>query len=592
MRRWVRWLIAVVVLIGVVAGSLTAFRDEIFRRQSKLPEFTHEFGGSEDVFVPMRDGVKLHTEVFRPRGVERAPVIFVRLPYEFLRPLERLHCLVLTRYGYACVLQDVRGQLESEGVWEPIIHERDDGLDALQWLVKQPFVDGNIAMRGPSYLTCTQLLVADQLPPEVKTLVPSVFGVDFRMSAYERGLLRHDLLTAWATLMPERGMRVSKGREYLKVAAYRPALEADEKIIGKVLPWYRDVLLADEPSSAYWQSATQLEVRGIPERAKVPMLFVAAFFDPFFTAQLDTWNRLATKDQSVLVIGPWNHLNMTSGDISYDVDTGRFDPWPLMLEWFDHHLKGKPLSTLKPGTVRTLGPGDSEWQTYSSWPQTLPLTSLHLGDGAKANDCAGGTLAARATATSDVQYVFDPANPVPTRGGASLLAFAFFRDLRTVPGPVEQGDSCTRDDVLTFKAEPFTERTRLSGAGKLTLEVHSTAPDTAFVARLIAEEDGKAVLVREASATLAFPTSADQTRRVHSPGTPVQLELDFWPMEWVFKKGTRLRLDLTSSSFPALSVHSNRAGPWATQTGADVATETVSLGDGRAVLSLPLKRVE
>lgn len=591
MRRALRWLAVVVLLVAVLAGAFALGRDELFRRQAGLPPFTHAFGGSVEVQVPLRDGVKLHAEVFRPEGVERAPTVLVRNPYLPLRTLERLQCRVLTRYGYACVLQDVRGQMDSEGEWEPIVHERDDGLDTLAWLVKQPFVDGHVAMRGPSYLGCVQLLLADVAPPELKTVVPGVFGVDLRLATYERGLFRHDLLTAWATLMPERGMRFTAGSDYLAAAAHRPAIEADERYMTKPLPWYRELLSAEAPASPYWHTEAQTTFRAVPERAKVPMLLLGGLFDPFFAAQVDVWQRLGTQAGSVLVAGPWNHLNMTSGDFEYAVETGRFDQWPLLLEWFDHHLKGRPLTTLKPGTVRTLGPGDQAWRTHAVWPDpAIAPTEWHLGDAPASQACSGGALAAGQTPPSSTTYAFDPSNPVPTRGGAALLAFAFFRDVGPTPGPVDQADadSCARGDVLTFVSEPLPEARRLSGSAKLTLAVASSAPDTAFVARLTAVQGGKALLVREAAATLAFPTARDETPRSYTPGTATQVELDFWPIEWTLPAGARLRLDVTSSSFPALNTHSNRAGPWATQTGADVATQTIHVGDGASVLRLPL----
>jgi putative CocE/NonD family hydrolase len=280
---------------------------------------------------------------------------------------------------------------------------------------------------------------------------------------------------------------------------------------------------------------------------------------------------------------------MTSGDAALALDTGRLDPWPLMLEWFDHHLRGRPLATLTPGTVRTLGPGDTAWRTHRAWPVAAEApTRLHLGRAADAQGCEGGSLEDRPTPGGETRYVFDPADPAPSRGGASMLSFAFFRTLGVTPGPVDQGDSCARGDVLTFRAAPLPEARRLSGAAHLTLRVASTAPDTAFVARLIAEQDGKALLIRENAATLAYPTAADATPRAYTPGEPTTVEVDFWPIEWVLPAGARLRLDLTSSSFPVLHTHANRAGPWAAQTGADVATQTVLVGEGRSVLELPL----
>lgn len=578
--------VVAVLAVLLVTASLWK-RHELFRRAAGMPEFTTDDFTTRIEEVPMRDGVKLHTELYLPTGVEKAPVILVRNPYEYLKPLEALTCQAMTRYGYACVLQDVRGQLESGGDWYPIVNERNDGLDTLAWLVKQPFSDGHIAMRGPSYLTCVQWAMADELPPEVKTLVPSVFGTDLRKVFYERGLFRHDILTAWATLMPGRGMHHFAGSEYLAAAAHRPPLEADEKFMGQKVQWYRDALNAQSPSDPYWDTEQMVQFRSMPEKARVPMLFIGAFFDPFFMAHRDTWERLATREQSVFVIGPWNHLGLTSGDVDLSAAGGRLDQWPIMLEWFEHTLKGKPLATLKPNTVRTFAVGDTEWREQPTWPDlTVPMTSFNLSGGEASKACSGGALGEK-PGDDDVSYTFDPAKPVETRGGASLLSFAFFRTLRITPGPLDQGDSCQRDDVVTFRSEPVTKAQRLSGSGKLKLTVMSSAPDTAFVARLIAEQDGKALLVREDAATLAWPKADVTSAQTSTPGTPVEVEIDFWPIEWVLPVGGRWRVDITSSSFPALHTHSNRATPWQTEAGFDVAQQTLQLANSN--LELPLR---
>ncbi|MFO0601473.1 MAG: CocE/NonD family hydrolase [Myxococcaceae bacterium] len=574
------------VVFALLFGLSVWKRHELFRRAAGMPAFTNTGGVERVETVTMRDGVKLHTELFLPEEAGAFPTILVRNPYEYLRPVERLTCQTMTRYGYACVLQDVRGQMDSEGDWRPIVHERDDGLDTLQWLVKQPFQDGHIAMRGPSYLTCTQLTVADALPPEVKTLVPSVFGTDLRKAVYERGLLHHDLLTAWATLMPERGMRQLAGTDYLKAAAHRPLIEADEKYMTRKVDWYRDTLAAESPEAPYWHTDEMNTFRTIPERATVPMLFVGGFFDPFFAAHLDTFERLGSKAQSTFVITPTNHLGLTSGDLDLSAAPGRLDQWPIMFEWFEHTLKGKPLTTLKPGTVRTFAVGDTDWVEHPVWPEpSVPVQIFHFSGAAGAQSCDGGVLGATLPAPDEaVSYTYDPGNPVPTQGGASLLSFAFFRNLGLTPGPVEQGKTCEREDVITFRSETFSKPTRLSGAGTLVLHVKSTAPDTAFVARLIAEQGGKSVLVRENAATLRWPKPG--MTEPAPEGTVSEVEIDFWPIEWLLPAGGRWRVDITSSSFPALHTHSNRATPFQTETGFDVATQTVLL-EG-STLTLPL----
>jgi putative CocE/NonD family hydrolase len=585
---------AALVLSSAVLMLLTSCflgRFELVRRINALPEFTHSSAGFEVEWVTMRDGVRLHTEVFRPEGLERAPTVLIRNPYDSMRILERTRCGVLNRYGYACVLQDVRGRIESEGDWVPLVNERNDGLDTLDWLVKQPFIDGNIAMMGVSYLAWTQWAVADALPPEVKTILPSVFGPPMYSTNYERGLFRHDIITAWAALMPHDKTRISADKEYWAAATHRPAIDADTLYLEGPLPWYRALLQNPSPSDPYWTTPPVSPLADVPAAVNVPVFMVGGLFDPFLLPQLKAFEALGSRAESVLILGPWNHLGRVSGELNELEGAGGLFQWALTLEWLDHTLRGAPLRTFSRGEVRVLGPDETSWRVSPVWPapDATPRTWA-LADAPASQDCAGGALLLELDPpASETQYVYNPDDPNPTLGGASLLSFAFFPSLDVTPGPVEQGLSCERQDVLTFKSAPLTAPTRLSGAARLTLTVRSTAPDTAFVARLIVEgADGQAHLIREAAATLAFPDESTQAPIPHVPGEEVALALVFWPMEWTLPEGARLRIDLSSSSFPALHNHTNRAGPWAEQTGADVATQTVLVGEGRALLTLPI----
>ena len=579
------------VVVSTLLTSCFLGRLELVRRLNALPEFSHTSAGSEVMWVTMRDGVRLHTEVFRPKGLERAPTVLIRNPYDAMGVLERTRCGVLNRYGYACALQDVRGRVESEGDWVPLVNERNDGLDTLAWLVEQPFVDGNIAMMGPSYLAWTQWAVADALPPEVKTIMPSVFGVDLYSANYERGLFRHDVVTAWAALMPHREMRMGAADEYLAAANHRPALDADTLYLEGPLDWYRALLQSPAPSDPYWTTPPVSPLADVPPAVKVPVFMVGGLFDPFLLPQLKAFEALGSRAESVLVLGPWNHLGEVNESVTVPEDAGGLFQWALTLEWLDHTLRGAPLRTIRRGEVRVLGPNELNWRVSPTWPSPdATPQSWALAAARDAQGCDGGALLPGVNGPpSEAHYVYNPDDPNPTRGGASLLSFAFFWALDVPPGPVEQGQSCAREDVLTFKGSPLTAPTRLSGAAELTLTVRSTAPDTAFVARLIVEgADGKAHLIREAAATLAFPDEATQAPVPYVPGDEAVLTLNFWPIEWTLPKGARLRVDVSSSSFPALHNHVNRAGPWAEQTGADVATQTILVGEGRAVLTLPI----
>lgn len=608
LRGAAKLLLGLGALVLVVVAIAFVARFEIFRRLNDLPPYTHDGGDITTVMVPMPDGVALHTRIVRPAGDGPVPTLLFRNPYSALTPTLWLQCGAFARYGYACVQQDVRGQGRSDGAWEPLRHERDDGLATLQWLKAQPFVDGNIGLLGPSYLGAVQWALADAVPPEVKTMVPMVFGPDMHTVMYERGLFRHDVMTAWAALMPTSGMRFFRGGDdYAQALAHHPHETADVAAFGVELPWYREWLNNPSLTDQTWQRPDLDKLRTVPSRVHTPMLLIGGFFEPFFAAQEQAWQQLGSQADSAFVIGPWNHLGEVSGDMHVDggreaLAGGGLMQWPLLLDWLGHHLKGQPLTLLRKGEVRLLAPGDSRWRTLSSWPAT---TASMAGSTAAAMNAAtsvtfapGSLSVAEAgvlpmPSTSKLTWQHDPRAPLPSHGGASLLAFSFFPEQGVIPGPVEQGPPLSKTRGITMRSTVLPKELFISGAAHLALTVTSSTPDTAVVARLIVEgqdQPGDALLVREAAATLSFPTSENRAEVMAAPGTPVTLTFDFWPIAWRVPKGARIRLDLTSSSFPALAIHTNHLAPWAAQTDADFGTvaDIALVDDGSARLTLPL----
>lgn len=584
-------------ILGV--GLLYLGRFSWYRIHHDLPPFTREEGSVRKVLVVMRDGVKLATEVHlpSPRGTDavplpsnqpeqRFPLVLIRNPYD-MKPVLRMTCGVLVRYGYGCIMQDVRGRLESEGLWEPLANEGNDGKDTLKWLRAQTFSDGNIALLGQSYLGATQWLVADDLPPEVKTIIPFVFGTDVYSGVYERGLFRPEVITAWATLMPDRETHMADGEKYLQAASHLPAADADQVVLGKTLPWYREWLSSEDPSAPLWNTGPLSHAPSIPSRVNVPVLMVSGWFDPFLASQVSTHTTLKSRAQSVWVIGPWNHLGLVADPLSVTNAPGGTNKWPLVLEWLDHHLKGVPLKTAQPGTIQRYVLGKNDWAVTTTFddPKHVEVT-FHLGDAPTSQTCVGGKLSAMKQPDSNTNFVYDPAQPNPSLGGASLLAFAFYPFHAVTPGPAEQGKSCERADVLTFRSAPLVNPLLLSSANRLELSVSSTAPDTSFVARLIEESaDGSSVrLIREAAATLSLPTSRASTKLQYAPKERVQIELDFWPIDWELPSGSRLRVDVSSSSFPALALHSNTAVHWNEAKERVPATQTIYTDGSRLVV--------
>lgn len=558
----------------------------------KMPEPTAATGDSHDELVVMRDGVKLVTQVYLPEGEGPWPVILIRNPYNFVGGFGPV-AKVFTYYGYVGVHQVARGRADSEGEWNPFLNERNDGLDTIEWVKKQPWNNGKIGMFGASYLSMVQWAVADALPPEVKTLVPVVWGNDLRGVAFEGGMFKPEIVTAWAALMHDETLDFTNARNFHKALRHRPQIEIDEQFFGgKKLPWLREWMSSVDGSAPMWRWPDTMLLESMPTRVGVPVLMIGGWYDIFLSSMVVDYHRLATQTQSRLLIGPWTHLTGMdtppekpvpgAGDLAANFDK--------ILNWFDHHLKGEPLAQW--GPVQTYAIGGDRWVNREAFPPPVRPARLYLQRLAASNACAGGRLLNQPAATVEtVSYVYDPADPVPSRGGSGLLAFALPGWGGTPASMRNQAGLCKRGDVLSFVSPPVAADTHLAGTIKVAFTAASDADDTAFTAKVIeVAPDGSTVNIRDAITALRYRNGAT-TAVAYAPHTPVEVVLEMAPIEWVVKKGYSLRVDLSSSNFPAFAVHTNHAGDWWTQTAVRKAVQTIATAPGRpAYLELPVVR--
>jgi putative CocE/NonD family hydrolase len=578
-------LLAVVLVLGAV-GWFGRF--EIMRLREGLPAFSHAGGSTQSEMVAMRDGVLLATTVYQPDGAGPWPAVMIRNPYEGFDFIVGGWCQLLTRYGYVCVYQDVRGQGESEGKWEPLFNEREDGIDALAWLTKQSFQDGNIGMMGPSYLAAVQWAVAGDLPSEVKTLIPAVFTTQTYDTLYLDGMFRHESFTAWTFTMPGRGMRRDTGDEYAKAIRHRPHNEVGERYFGAPLAWYQDWIGSPSRRDPYWQQEEIKYLSANPERINVPILMIGGWYDVFFGPQFKDWERLATQSESRFVIGPWTHIGQSGEAVDTPNAGGGLTQWSLVLDWFGHHLKGEALAN--PPGISVYSMGTNEWLEHKAWPPRTKAIRFYLGNDGDPHACAGGSLRGEAAQSGgEVKFVYDPEDPVPTRGGSGMLAFILPGFDGAPPANVWQGDLCKREDILSYVSEPLSGALHIAGAIKVALTVASTAPDTSFTAKLVeVYPDGRAVNIRDGVTTLAYRNGSDDPQG-YDAGSPVELTLEFWPIDWNVAAGSRLRLDVSSSDFPKFHAHSNRAGVWSAQTDSVKAEQRVYTGAAtQSWLELPI----
>ena len=571
---------------ALLLTALAAATPNKVRRSLDLPDFEAKAGARWKVAVEMPDGTPLHTVVALPKGDGPWPVVFLRSPYPIDRYLDRL-CARYVRYAYACVHQNVRGQGASGGSeWDPLRYERADGLAALDWIIEQPWSDENIALMGVSYMAGAQWAMADVLPPQVKTIIPSVFGADMYHNAYEGGLFRHELVTAWMTLIPDRRFRPFAGRFYQRALDHRPRREADQIAAGVTVPWYQEWMDAQERGGEFWQSEELQLTARIPENTTVPVLMMGGWSDIFIGTQLSTWQRLGSQPDSTLVIGPWDHLGRSASDVplaNIDDEIGLQDTYNQarrILDWLDHHLKGRP-AVFPVGQTLAYTMGADAWHVAPSWPPpTQPLT-FRLGDG----DAAGCTAPLTDTDGQPTNYVYDPADPTPSMGGAGSIAGILSPGFEGIPiGLIDQGSLCAdRPDMLGWQSDPLAAPVRIAGRVSATLTVSSTAEDTAFNIRIAeVRSDGTVLHVREGIRALSFRRGDDHAVS-YTPGEAVSLTIETWPIDFQFQAGSRIRIELASASFPKFEAHTNTAVYWADAVETVPATQTIHA----AAITLP-----
>ncbi len=587
-------------LVGALLGASLSACAPGLRLAHDLPAFTHAHGSREVTEVPTRDGVALRTVVHLPRERGAAgkapygggpwPTVLIRNPYPVGVVLD-VRCRLFTRYGLACVRQRVRGRGNSGGVWDPFRHEREDGMDTLDWLAERPWSAGAVAMHGESYLAATQWVLAAQPHPTLRTIVPSVFGTDLAGVAFEGGLLRHELITTWAALMPTRGLRVFAGARYRKGLRHRPQAEADLVFAGEPVDWYRAWLPGDAPDAAIWQDPLARAATVTPRITPLPVLMIGGWGDVFLGPQVATWEQLATRDRSTLILGPWQHIGFPASDRKLrgrreGPGGGLGSQWPVVIDWMRHHLQGTPLSVPTGAyTFAAHAPkGLPGWRHRPTFPRPEgSLTLRPVGpDGAATCD---GTLTWAETDAAQpgqgtVSWRHDPANPAPSTGGAGLLAGLLPGFSPVKPGfRFESPRLCAREDVLGFQTEPLEAPLTVSGRLAATVRVRTSTPDSALMVRLVEVlPSGRRTPLAEVLTGIrhAVPT--------HDAGVWSDVPLLAWPVEAVVGAGSRLAIELGSASFPRVASHPNTARSWEEEDAPVVATLEVDLAGVRVTV--------
>lgn len=503
-------------------------------------------------FVPCRDGVKLRVFWIRPEGPGPWPTIVQRSCYPHAHEAYRVHELELAKRGYGYICQYCRGTGGSEGEWEPNVNEPNDGADFIRWVDGLDWVE-SIGYWGCSYLASTGWAITGALTPKVRSMLLSHYGTERFTSAYQSGLFRHDILTAWA--MGNAGREIQA--DYLESCRYRPHVQADEALWGGKLPWYRDWVTNTHRDAPYWKDGFWKFMSDAPRKVKVPVCIVEGWYDHHLGSAVQSFENLSPEaaEHSRLVIGCWNHgfMPCAQGKVQEHLQN---DEVHQVLDWFGETLLEKKLPERR---VDWYVIGADRWESFPDIPRPEDTERLFL-------DADSRTLTAGSSEDGEVSYTYDPNDPVMSHGAESL--FATFKEV----GSLEQPGPDWRPDVVSFTSAPLEHDLTIMGKISAELYVKSTAGDTAFTAKLMeVTPDGKAYNIRGSIATLAYD-------RPYTPGEVRKITVPMWDVAFQVKAGSRLRLDVSSSDFPQYAAHPNLPGCWAEQRESVTAEQTILTG--------------
>lgn len=551
--------------------ELGRVRDE-FDKCRHRPVFG--IGTCYEEMLTMDDGAALRTIIYRTDREGAAPTIVVRTCYPNNDYLYRATAEEYCKRGFHYIYQYCRGTGGSEGEWEPNVNERSDGKRTIDWICGQEWV-GNTGYWGCSYLSLTGWVIADILPEKVKTMYLTHYGTQRFVSVFQDGMFRHDVLTAWT--MENAGYPITA--DYLESCMYHPQVEVDEALWGRRIEWYRKWITSTDREDEYWNTGFWKLLKDIPSRVKVPLYVGEGWYDHHLASAIETWKTLSEecKAKSRLLIGAWDHgFNVKLEDRkgrhfeNDDILRAFYWFWDLLVE------EKEPEAAVDYYII-----GDDSWYRRGKFEiDHQKEKRLYLGAERngfhtlnQTNDKFGDFLSWR----------FDPENPVMSHGAESLLV------TKAEQGSLRQPEMGYRSDVISCISEPFEECVTVMGKIQAKLTVSADVEDTAFVVKIMeVMEDGSTYNMRTGITTLGYRNQSDR-RQVYEPGDKVQICIDTWDLAWKLQKGSRIRIDLTSSDFPQYSVHSNFEGCWAEQKNTRPAKLQVYYGGfDESYISLPV----
>lgn len=552
------------------------------------------------LMVPMRDGVRLATDVYLPKDQDGPfPVVFIKTPYNFnqIRGGTLQWAVEFIQRGYAFVVQNERGRYYSEGDWEILGNPRTDGYDSLSWLAEQEWSNGNVGTLGCSSTAEWQMSLAAQDHPAHKAMVPMAAGAGIgrvgefnEQGNWYEGGVHQTLFSVWlygvqqdirpmfpADLSQEQLQRL---RKMFDLAPNMDSVDWADKL--KELPatsWLetaganagpaRELLMRQPNDPAWFEGGLYHD----DEDFGVPAFWFNSWFDVSQGPNLALFNHARNnasdplvREGQFVVVAPTQHCGFFRTPEDEDLIVGElnvgdatFPYYEHIFGFFDHYLKeednGFVESTPK---VQYYTMGKNQWSSSEQWPPlTTEAVSFYLDSSGGANSLFGDGVLSRErplSASSD-SFTYDPMNPIPALGGNVCCNGGASKG-----GSYDQRAIEARADVLVYTSEPLTEDTEVTGSIHSTLYISSDVKDTDFTIKLVdVHPDGTAYNIDDTIQRARFREGYDREVFM-TPGEVYEIKLSPLSTSYEFKAGHRIRLEVSSSKFPQYMRNLNTGG--------------------------------
>jgi hypothetical protein len=549
--------------IGLI--SLWLFAEKGFAQQQSEPQY--QVIEELDVKVPMRDGIRLSTNIFRPDAKGSFPVILIRTPYGNGGPGNNEGHFFAER-GYVYIIQDTRGRYESEGPFYAMHFEADDGLDMHQWIGKQSWCDGNIGTTGGSYVGFTQWMPAPK-SPYLKTMIPAVTFSDFYSTAFQNGAFRLGLFTSWSIEMttPLLLSRETLQQKMDSIFLSLPLIDQD-KAAGWRISFLRD-WLSHPVRDPFWEN-TSVGTDNY-KKIKASVYNIGGWFDILLGGTIENYMKMTDDDippeirnKQKLLIGPWVHSwgKREVGELDFGEDAA-FNSRELNLRWFDSQLKNMENGIINEPPVKIFVMGANKWRFENEWPPArAKCWKYYFHSQGNANTLNGdGQLSTISPTEEPVdRFIYNPADPVIANHEM---------------GPYDQTYIEKRNDVLVYSTPPLQQDLEVTGPVIVKLYASSSATNTDFTAKLVdVYPDGRAMRLCEGIIRASY-RNAEETPSNIEPGKIYEYTIDLWATSNLFKEGHKIRVEVSSSNFPRFDRNLNTGKNFETDTTLLKAEQTV-----------------